>query len=439
MLHVIFLSPHSDPEAELGEPDSGGQCIYEHQLATAISGLPDFKVTTFCRQTMKRPDVSLVNNSYSIIRISCGPDTVVPKEELEPFLPEFSRKVLDQLSLLPSDDVVIAHAHYWDGGYAALYLKTLVPHKLPLVWTPHSLGSTKRRKFVGEGNEFHYNFIPRQTWENYTTTLADAVIVSTEKEKDELLYNYAVDPNKVQVVPPGIEFTTLHKKSQKKMRHKYHLPESGTLLLCLGRIVPAKGYHHALEALAEFKKNYQEPVFLAVFGGSTHPTAKEEMDYRAFLESKVEEYGLKSSVFFRPSVSHEKVHEVFSAGDIYLMTSEHEPFGLVTIEAMAMKLPVIAANSGGSLNLIIHNQRGILVNYSQPQRVASYILSLIKDADLYSKITEAGYKFVKRDFDWYQKSARFAQVYRQVSRYSPDEEFQQRVKDTFFLRHYFER
>jgi glycosyltransferase involved in cell wall biosynthesis len=439
MLHVIFLSPHCDPEAELGEPDSGGQCIYEHQLATAIAGIPDFKVTTFCRQTFKRPDISSVNNSYSIMRIKCGPEIDIPKEELEPFLPEFSRNVFNQLSLLPAEDVIIAHSHYWDGGYAGLFLKTLVQHKLPMVWTPHSLGSTKRRKFVGDEHEFHYNFIPRLTWESYTTNLADAVIVSTEKEKDELLYNYAVDPNKVQVVPPGVEFSTLNKKPQKKMRQKYRLPEKGTILLCLGRMVPAKGYHHAISSLAELKKTYREPVYLALFGGSTHPTAKEEIEYRQFLETKVKELGLESDVMFRPSVPHDQVHEVFSCADIFLMSSEHEPFGLVTIEAMAMKLPVIAANSGGSLNLIIHNQRGILVNFHQHQRVAAYILSLIKDSDLYQKITEAGYKFVKREFDWYQKSARFCQIYRQISRFSASEEFQQRIKDTFFLRHYFER
>ncbi len=439
MLHVVFLSPHCDPQAELGEPDSGGQCVYEHQLATAISGLPDFKVTTFCRQTFKRPDVSVVNNSYSVIRLTCGPDKVLPKEELEPYLPEFSQKVKHQLSLLPSDEAVIAHAHYWDGGYASLHLKTLVKHKLPLVWTPHSLGSTKRRKFVGEENEFHYNFIPRQAWESYTTTIADSVIVSTEKEKEELEYNYAVDLTKVSVVPPGIEFATLNKKPQKKMRRKYNLPEIGTVLLCVGRMVPAKGYHHAIEALAEMKKTFKDPVYLAIFGGTLNPTAKEEIEYRHLLEQKVKEYHLENSVFFRPAVQHELVHEVFSSGDIYLMTSEHEPFGLVTIEAMAMHLPVIAANSGGSLNLIIHNQRGILVNYHQPQRVAAYVLSLIKDTDLYAKIIQAAHRFVKHEFDWYQKSARFAQVYRQISRFSPEEEFQQRIKDTYFLRQHFER
>lgn len=39
MLHVLFLSPHSDPEAFPGEPDSGGQCVYEYQLAQALSAI----------------------------------------------------------------------------------------------------------------------------------------------------------------------------------------------------------------------------------------------------------------------------------------------------------------------------------------------------------------------------------------------------------------
>src|SRR5438552_3378937 len=131
MFHVIFLSPHSDPEAQMGELDSGGQCIYEHQLALALSGQPEFKVTTFCRQTFHRPDESTINNSYRIVRIHCGEPKPIRKEEIEKELEEFVTKVSTYLQELPDSDNLILHGHYWDGGYAALSLKSRWPQKLP--------------------------------------------------------------------------------------------------------------------------------------------------------------------------------------------------------------------------------------------------------------------------------------------------------------------
>jgi hypothetical protein len=114
MYHIVFLSPHSDPQAKLGELDSGGQCIYEHQLALALSTLPEFRVTTYCRQTGKRPDESVVNNSYTVRRVHCGEPGVIPKEELERELDEFVDKVEQELQSFNPDDQIILHTHYWD-------------------------------------------------------------------------------------------------------------------------------------------------------------------------------------------------------------------------------------------------------------------------------------------------------------------------------------
>lgn len=205
MINVIFLSPHCDPQAELGEPDSGGQCIYEHELALALSALPDFKVTVFCRQNFQRSDETSVNNSYLIKRIECGGvKGRIPKETLEAILPEFSNRVYEYLQQNVPLETTILHAHYWDGAYAALHLKALTTTKLPLVWTPHSLGSTKHRHFTGEDQELQYHFIPRFCWESYGALLSDAVILSSQEEKETLLYDYRIPESKVQIVSPGV-------------------------------------------------------------------------------------------------------------------------------------------------------------------------------------------------------------------------------------------
>ncbi|MDQ3008515.1 MAG: glycosyltransferase [bacterium] len=437
MIHVIFLSPHSDPEASLGEPDSGGQCIYEHELAQSLSAFPDFKITTYCRQTFRRPDISTINNSYSIKRIKCGPTGIISKETIEGVLSEFSSKVRTDLQESLVSDTIILHGHYWDGGFASLHIKCNSSLKLPFVWTPHSLGSLKRRRFAGDDNELAYNFIPRQCWESYSLVAADTIICSSEKEKQSLIEDYAVNDQKVEVISPGVRIEEFQRLDQQSARAALTLPSEGKILLCLGRMTKSKGYQRAIQAFAELKKIYQHPLHLVIVGGSAKEQTAEEKQYLECLHEVVAQYELQKSVHFRSALPHDKVATAYSAADIFLMSSEHEPFGLVTVEAMAMKLPVVAANKGGTLDILTHNRTGILVDFQQPAAVARYILSLLRDETILTQIGDNAYRHAKHSFDWYQKSLRFSQVYRKITRHQDHDNFQQMVSDTYFLQQHF--
>jgi len=412
MPSVIFLSPHSDPHADLGEPDSGGQCVYEDQLARALANI-GWDVTTFCRQVGKRPDLTQVNEHYNIQRISCGPEGFIPKEEIGQYLPEFIENLQ---SLLPREEIEksIVHGHYWDGGEAALLLAAHSDAKIPFVWTPHSLGSMKREKFPGTDNEEVYNFIPRLTWENYSCFAADQVIVSSPQEKTTVEEQYAYDPENISVISPGIDWTELVTKDKSEMRKKYNLPEEGKMLLCLGRISRSKGYHHAIRALAWLKEQYSEPVFLVICGGSAHNASKEEKNYIAYLHEVTAELHLEDSVFFTPAIPHEKVSEMYSAADIFVMSSENEPFGLTVLESMYMGLPVVASNTGGPTFLIQHNFTGSLVTIYNPRRVAHYMYSYFKDPNFAKRVSKNAKEFVTSEFQWGAQAEKFAALYQKV-------------------------
>jgi mannosylfructose-phosphate synthase len=82
MRHIIFLSPHSDPEAKPGEVDSGGQCVYEYELAKVLSLNFDTKVTVYCRKRHDYSRMSVVNDRFIIKRVICGGEDFIPKERL---------------------------------------------------------------------------------------------------------------------------------------------------------------------------------------------------------------------------------------------------------------------------------------------------------------------------------------------------------------------
>jgi glycosyltransferase involved in cell wall biosynthesis len=441
-MKIVFLSPHSDPEARLGEPDAGGQCLYEHQLAKALSTLPGIEVTTYCRLASKRPQTSQVTDQYRIRRITCERNQYIPKEKIERTIHHFSKKIAQELK--GTTQPLIFHGHYWDGGKTSLFLKSQFP-QAGLVWTPHSLGAVKRRNFEGEWNEQIYNFIPRLVWENYTAFAADAIVVSSLVEKLQVSRQYLANPKKINVIAPGIDPELFTPMDQEEARKKLNLSQNTQLLLCLGRIDRTKGYHHAIRVLHELliinsqsnsNPAIKKDIKLMICGGSSRPTA-EENDYIQELKQLAEKLGVGKKVIFHKAVPHHQTRFYYAASDIFLLTSENEPFGLTVLEAMSMGKPVISFNEGGPSNIISHNQTGFLVEKHDYERMAYYVQTLLDHPHVHSRIGHHARAFVVADFNWLEKAEEFTTIYRQALNHQlkPALFFTQWLNNNYFLKH----
>lgn len=430
-MHVAFLSPHSDPEANLGEPDSGGQCVYEYQLAHALSQLQDTKVTIYCRKNHPRKKDTIVSNNFMIRRVECGGTNFIPKENIEPYVTEMSEVVYKELREMSGETVL--HGHYWDGGKLGLHLLAKNNSVLPFIYTPHSLGTAKRKKFQGRNNEKFYNFIPRLTWENYSIFAANKIIVSTDQEKETMIEQYCVMPYKIRVLPPGINFSNFKPGDKKALRKKLHLPLNAKLLLCLGRMSRFKGYQHAIRALKVLQKKYTDPLYLIICGGAkTNDPLSEDYQYLQELQNLAIDLGLEKNVIFKYALPYDRVNEMYNASDIKIISAEHEPFGLTVLEAMACKLPVVATNNGGPSSIINHNETGILVDIFDYENVANYIYSLLKDSNLYQKISENAYQYVRSEYSWEARAQRFKHIYESTME-DYDRWFHENYKQNYFL------
>ncbi len=134
---VAFINPHgyvSYPPV-LGETDTGGQTLYEFQLAKALSK-KGIKVDIITRQFNNQKTEERVIENVQIVRIPCASNEFIAKERLFEHMPEFVenfesyiKKTKKKYSLL--------HSHYWDAGYAGMLLKKSL--NIPHVHTPHSL------------------------------------------------------------------------------------------------------------------------------------------------------------------------------------------------------------------------------------------------------------------------------------------------------------
>ena len=176
----------------------------------------------------------------------------------------------------------------------------------------------------------------------------------------------------------------------------------------VGRLVPWKGHEIYLRALAKAAQKNTNVIGI-VLGHDPRP----DQEYLKKLRRLADELGIAKRVQFLPW--QEDVWPIYAAADIVLHTStEPEPFGLVILEAMFARKPVIATRGGGVTDLIIDGETGFLVPPNRVDDLAVAIERLVNDSQLADQLAETGEKRAKTCFTMETNAAKVQEVYQQL-------------------------
>ncbi|HKJ71223.1 MAG TPA: glycosyltransferase [Gammaproteobacteria bacterium] len=415
-MRIGFVSPHSDPFAEPGEPDSGGQCVYEQRLAAALAEAGGDQVRAYTRRWGGKEPRRVIREAAEVLRIDTGGDDFVRKEDmapqLAPFIEEMWRRDGDWLS-----EAALFHGHYWDGGAAALMAS--LRSGRPLVFTSHSLGREKRDRVPEDGS---LNYALRIANEHRVLAAADAVIALTEMEKGVLERRYAVDPAKVHVVPGGVD-TDAYRPSgdAEAIRRRHGLAEDERLVFTTGRLDPRKGYDLFLQALPEalrrLKAEGVRARFLLPGGGDS--LNDNERAVRDRMEALIAEHGLGERVVLFPHLDFAQLLAYYSAADLFVLPSPYEPFGLVAVEAMACGTPVLATCHGGPPEIVEPGSDGDLADPTDPGAFGAALAELLTDRQRLAAMGEHAQRRAREVFDWRAVAAAIREVYGQVVAAAP--------------------
>ncbi|RME23207.1 MAG: glycosyltransferase family 1 protein, partial [Candidatus Zixiibacteriota bacterium] len=162
---------------------------------------------------------------------------------------------------------------------------------------------------------------------------------------------------RIATIPFGIEierFSPATPETKLKAREQLGLPGDGWIVGVVGRLDPKKGQDLLIEAVQRLHQS-GVPAYALVVGDATRG---EGDSYGRSLRRQVSHAGLEAYVHFRPHM--EEVATVYAALDVFALTSHSETYGMVTIEAMAAGLPVVGSNDGGTMEIIRHEQNGLL-------------------------------------------------------------------------------
>jgi D-inositol-3-phosphate glycosyltransferase len=280
----------------------------------------------------------------------------VPLRALPDLVGEFTDAARDALARAGGCDVL--HANYWVSGAIGHRLKHELD--LPLVTTFHTLERVKAEVGLGDAASL------RPRVESEVVRCADLVVASTHEEQDQLVRHYGADPERIEIITPGVDHNVFHPGDRVAARRQLRLG-ADPVILFVGRIQPLKGADLAVRALAEVSTARAR---LVVVGGPSGPDGAAEL---AALHSLVAELGLEHRVEFVAPQPHADLADYYRAADVCVVPSRTESFGLVALEAAACGTPVVAANVGGLRLLVDHGLTGFLVEPRDPAVYAARI------------------------------------------------------------------
>ena len=202
------------------------------------------------------------------------------------------------------------------------------------------------------------------------------------------------DVSKAHVIPFGIDierFTT-NAPEKSQARATLDLPQDACIAGVVGRLDPKKGQLTLIEALALLPATYPD-LHILILGDRTYG---EHETYEQTLRQRAQQLGIGARVHFRPH--RPDVETAYSALDIFVMTSESETYGMVTLEAMASGVPVVGTNAGGTKELIENGQNGLLYEYEDSTELAGALSRLVDSAELSLTLADNARERVAREF-----------------------------------------
>jgi 1,2-diacylglycerol 3-alpha-glucosyltransferase len=304
----------------------------------------------------------------------------------------FSRTIDNMLPSLKLD-VIHSHHPFLLGDVAADKAKSL---DIPMVFTFHTRYD-EYTHYVPFSTDFTKMVI--DLWMSHYLEKCHHIITPSESIKQILIDNGV--KGDITAIPTGINITPFKEADGAPVREKYGWGED-LVLISVGRLAKEKSFDILLKAAAQVMGD-RSHVRLVIVGGGMEEKS---------LAKLAAELGIAERVKFTGSVPFEQVPALLKAADIFCFASTSETQGLVTMEAMAAGLPIVAVDATGTSDAVENEKDGLLTENS-PEALAAALERVIDDPDLRQHLIEGAEKKVQW-FDTRIQAQRMLDAYAQA-------------------------
>jgi starch synthase len=288
---------------------------------------------------------------------------------------------------------------------------------IPFVLTTHSLEPLRAWKAEQLGSGYAMS-----SWMERTAMLdADAIIAVSQGTKADIVRAYPdVDPARIHVIYNGIDLAEYQKTSETKALTDYGVDPSVPYILFVGRITRQKGVTHLVDAI-----RYLPPDTQVVLCAGAPDTPEIAAELREKVEATRRDH--PRIVWIEKMVTKPEAIQLYSNCRVFCCPSVYEPFGIINLEAMACRAPVVASATGGIKEVVVDGETGYLVPFEQDpvtsfptdpvkfaRELAASLTRLLEDPEKCRQFGEAGRRRVEDIFSWTAIAQQTVSLYQQL-------------------------
>lgn len=253
--------------------------------------------------------------------------------------------------IVASRDVALIVAHRFKPIYIACLASTL-----PVIGVHHAFGD--------------YDRAPRRWFADLFKKRLALLAVSDAVRDDirQRLPKWA--PERIETLHNRLDIDTARSEivAREQARQILDIPPTALVIANVGRLHPDKDQATLISTFAKALSKLPSTALLVIAGSGP-------LD--AELRQLAEELGLTDRVRFLGQIP--QARRLFAAFDLFVLTSDHEPFGMVLLEAMAAGVPVMAADCGGAPEVV--GRQDLLFGLRDTDRLAALLVDFLADRD----------------------------------------------------------
>jgi glycogen synthase len=388
----------------------GGAGVHVEYLSKALSELVPVEVRCFGDQNIAEGNLR-VRGFQAWDEMGKNTD-----KRFTGVLGAFSRSLAMAKETLDAD---VVHCHTWYTQMGGLLASKL--WGIPFLLTTHSLEPLRPWKVEQLGAGYHLS-----SWmERTAIEQADAVIAVSEETRNDVDEYFTVNEDRMHVIHNGIDVDEYRQVERSDALSRRGVDPRRPFVLFVGRITRQKGIIHLVSAIPHVDPEIQ--VVLLAGAPDTEEIAA-EMEQRVAAARRSRD----GIIWVEEMVPREEVIQFYSHATVFCCPSVYEPFGIINLEAMACRTPVVASRVGGIPEVVVPEETGILVDPGLvpgtfdpvdpagfSRNLAEAINRVAENPTLASRMGEAGRQRAERMFSWRAIAKRTLDLYEHLAQTAP--------------------
>ncbi len=342
-------------------PTFGGSGVLATELGKALAD-KGHSVHFITYQQPVRLNVFSANIYYHEVRVPTYPLFDYPPYEIA-----LASTMVD---VIMNHDLDLLHVHYAIPHASAAYMAKQIIRKIgrvvPVITTLHGTDIT----LVGRDKTYE----PVVT---FSINESDAITAVSENLREETFKSFDIQ-KEIEVIYNFVDVKRFNKKPIDAFK-KVIAPHDEKIIVHASNFRKIKRVPDVIQIFASIKK--QLPAKLLMIGDGPE---------RSSIEMMAKELGLHDDVRFLGK--QEQMEEILAISDLFILPSEYESFGLVALEAMAAKMPVISSNAGGLPEININAQTGYLADVGDVETMSRCAIELLSNDAQLQQFKEQAYE-----------------------------------------------